>query len=122
MLCEVLIDDTGEDDDEAAKIKQLRLSCCLNIAASKSKLGSYSESIAASNVALELDPTNLKALYRRAEARVKPAGSTAYDFECAIKEQATTCVIATNVTLCARDTVAAFVSLLLSGLVPGKQH
>jgi hypothetical protein len=35
---------------------------------------------------LEFDPENIKALYRRAEARVRPSSATAYDHDCAIKD------------------------------------
>jgi tetratricopeptide (TPR) repeat protein len=82
----VLVDETGADEDEAAQIKKLRLSCCLNIAQCKLKLAKFDEAVKACDTALELDPENIKALYRRAEARVRPSGATAYDHDCAIKD------------------------------------
>mmetsp|Transcript_144536 Transcript_144536/g.254914 ORF Transcript_144536/g.254914 Transcript_144536/m.254914 type:complete len:476 (+) Transcript_144536:85-1512(+) len=82
----VLVDDEGEDEDQKRQIRKLRLMCCLNLAQSKIKLAKFDEAIVAATVALELDPENVKALYRRAEARVRPSGSTAYDHDCAIKD------------------------------------
>lgn len=84
----VLVDDQGSNEEEARQQKKLRLSCCLNLAACKQKLEKYDEAILACNVALELDPENVKALYRRAEARVRPSSSTAYDLDLAIKDLA----------------------------------
>lgn len=84
----VLVDDQGSTEEEAKQQKKLRLSCCLNLAACKQKLEKYEEAIKACDVALELDPNSVKALYRRAEARVRPSSSTAYDHDCAIKDLA----------------------------------
>lgn len=84
----VLVDDHGSTEEEAKQQKKLRLSCCLNLAACKQKLEKYEETVAACDVALELDPRNVKALYRRAEARVRPSKSTAYDHDLAIKDLA----------------------------------
>jgi len=84
----VLVAEEGANEAEAVAIRKFRLSCCLNIAACKIKLVKYDEAVVACNTALELDPENIKALYRRAEARVKPSGSTAYDHDCAIKDLA----------------------------------
>jgi len=82
----VLVDDTGADADEAAQIKKLRLTCALNIAQCKLKLAKFDEAVKACDVVLELDPENVKALYRRAEGRVRPSAATAYDHDCAIKD------------------------------------
>lgn len=84
----VLVDDQGTTEEEASQQKKLRLACCLNLAACKQKMEKYDEVIVACDTALELDPTNVKALYRRAEARVKPSKSTAYDHDLAIKDLA----------------------------------
>lgn len=84
----VLVDDTGSTEEEARQQRKLRLTCCLNLAACKQKLEKYEEAIAACNTALELDPDSVKALYRRAEARVRPSKSTAYDHDLAIKDLA----------------------------------
>jgi len=82
----VLVDDTGADENEAAQIKRLRLTCALNIAQCKLKLTKFDEAVKACDVVLELDPNNLKALYRRAEGLVRPSGATAYDHDMAIKD------------------------------------
>lgn len=82
----ILVDDQGNDDSEAAEIKRLRLQCCLNLAHCKIKLAKWDEAVVASTVALDLDPDNVKALYRRAESRIRPTASTAYDNDMAIKD------------------------------------
>jgi len=82
----VLVDDVGTTEEEAAQQRRLRLTCCLNLAACKQKLQKYDEVIAACDVALELDPRSIKALYRRAEARVRPTKSTGYDHDLAIDD------------------------------------
>jgi len=84
----VLVNDEGSNEDEKRQQQKLRLACCLNLAACKQKLEKYDEAIAACDVALELDPQNVKGLYRRAEARVRPSSSTAYDLDLAIKDLA----------------------------------
>jgi len=82
----VFVDDVGHSEEEGRQQKRLRLTCCLNLAACKQKLEKYDEVIAACDCALELDPCSIKALYRRAEARVRPSGSTAYDLDLAISD------------------------------------
>jgi len=82
----VLVDDTGSDADEKAQIAKLRLQCCLNLSQCKLKLDKFEEAVVAGTSALEMDPDNVKALYRRAEARVRPQASTAYDHDLAIKD------------------------------------
>jgi len=82
----VLVDDTGSDEAQAAQIKRLLLTCALNIAQCKLKIAKFDEAVKACDFALELDPENIKALYRRAEGLVRPSGSTAYDQDMAIKD------------------------------------
>lgn len=84
----VLVDDQGENEADVAAAKKLRQTCCLNLAACKLHLQKYEECIKACDVALELDPGNVKALYRRAEARIRPSKATAYEHDCAIKDLA----------------------------------
>lgn len=84
----VLVDDAGSNEQEAAQQRRLRVTCAVNIAACKLQLQKYDEVIVACNYALELDPKNVKALYRRAEARVRPTRSTGYDRDLAIKDLA----------------------------------
>jgi len=84
----VLVDDPGSTEEDAKRQKKLRLTCALNIAACKLQLQKYEEAIAACDYTLELDPKNVKALYRRAEARVRPSKATAYDHDQGIKDLA----------------------------------
>jgi len=80
----VLVEDIGSNDEEAKQQIKLRMTCALNLAACKQKLEKYEEAVVACDVALELDPDNVKALYRRAEARIRPSKATAYDHDLAI--------------------------------------
>eukprot|EP00933_Yihiella_yeosuensis_P084929 TRINITY_DN99675_c0_g1_i1.p1 TRINITY_DN99675_c0_g1~~TRINITY_DN99675_c0_g1_i1.p1 ORF type:complete len:532 (-),score=151.91 TRINITY_DN99675_c0_g1_i1:73-1596(-) len=82
----VLVEDKGETEEDFARREKLRLQCCLNLAACKQKLGKLDEAIIACDVALQLDPNNVKALYRRAESRIRPTKATAYDHDLAIKD------------------------------------
>lgn len=82
----VLVIDEGADEEEKKQQRKLRLACCLNLAACKQKLEKYDEAIVACDLALELDPDSVKALYRRAEGRIRPSKSTAYDMDLAIKD------------------------------------
>jgi len=54
--------------DEKEQIKQLKLSCYNNCAACYLKLNNTPEVIAQCNNAIDIDPDNVKALYRRASA------------------------------------------------------
>ncbi|KAK6127204.1 hypothetical protein DH2020_039047 [Rehmannia glutinosa] len=55
-------------DDEKLQANSLRLSCYLNDAACKLKLGAYQEVSKLCTKVLELDPYNVKALFRRSQA------------------------------------------------------
>lgn len=81
-----LVDDKGSTEEDAKQQIKLRLTCALNIAACKLQLQKYDEVIAACTAALELDKRSVKALYRRAEARIRPNSSTAYDHDLAIQD------------------------------------
>eukprot|EP00434_Breviolum_minutum_P030828 symbB.v1.2.027260.t1/scaffold2784.1/size70482/1 len=80
----VLVDDVGSTEEEAKWQRKHRALCALNLAACKQKLDKFDEAIAACDAALELDPDNVKGLYRRAE----PVKATAYDHDLAIKDLA----------------------------------
>ncbi|KAH9675196.1 peptidylprolyl isomerase [Citrus sinensis] len=58
-------------DDEKHQANGLRLSCYLNNAACKLKLEDYSETSSLCTKVLELEPLNVKALYRRSQAHLK---------------------------------------------------
>lgn len=82
----VLVDDIGESAANKAQQHKFRVALCINIAACKLKLLKWEEAIVACNTALELEPSNVKALFRRAVARITPGKCTAYDQDLAIKD------------------------------------
>ncbi|OAY43359.1 70 kDa peptidyl-prolyl isomerase [Manihot esculenta] len=55
-------------DDQKCLVKELRLSCLLNNAACKLKLGEYLEASRLCTKVLEQEPLNVKALFRRSQA------------------------------------------------------
>ncbi|KAG7458762.1 hypothetical protein MATL_G00224100 [Megalops atlanticus] len=59
--------DVVDDDDAQKKLEPIALSCILNIAACKLKMQLWQEAIDSCSEALELNQTNTKALYRRAQ-------------------------------------------------------
>ncbi|OLP91072.1 Peptidyl-prolyl cis-trans isomerase D [Symbiodinium microadriaticum] len=83
-----LVDDMGSTEEDAQWQRKHRALCALNLAACKQKLDKFDEAITACDVTLELDPKNVKALYRRAESRIRPTKATAYDHDLAIKDLA----------------------------------
>ncbi|CAH2300611.1 peptidyl-prolyl cis-trans isomerase D [Pelobates cultripes] len=54
-------------DDNIAKLNPIAVSCNLNIAACKLKISDFRAAIESCDEALEFDPSNTKALYRRAQ-------------------------------------------------------
>lgn len=62
-----IIDDEN-DDSVQKKLEPTALSCILNTAACKLKLKLWQEAIASCDEALQLNQTNTKALFRRAQA------------------------------------------------------
>ncbi|XP_027350378.1 70 kDa peptidyl-prolyl isomerase-like isoform X2 [Abrus precatorius] len=63
--------DHSFSDDQKRHANTLRLSCYLNNAACKLKLGEYTEASSLCTKVLECDPSNVKALYRRCQAYLK---------------------------------------------------
>ena len=57
------------NEAEEAKIRELEVPCCLNIAAVKLKESDFDSALAECDKVLEIDPDNLKAIYRRGQAR-----------------------------------------------------
>nr|GME09475.1 peptidyl-prolyl cis-trans isomerase FKBP62-like [Ipomoea batatas] len=62
--------DTSFSEEEKKQSKALKISCNLNNAACKLKLKDYKEAEKLCTKVLELDSTNVKALYRRAQAHM----------------------------------------------------
>nr|KAE8947094.1 hypothetical protein PF009_g3292 [Phytophthora fragariae] len=84
---DMLITDFKCDDAEDQKrLDALKISCYLNIAVAKFKLKEYPVCIRACDDTLELDPKNVKAYYRRAQALITPASSGALEFDRAIED------------------------------------
>lgn len=63
--------DHSFSDDEKCHANALRLSCNLNNAACKLKLGEYREASTLCTKVLEVDPMNVKALFRRSQAYLR---------------------------------------------------
>ncbi|KAF1775477.1 Peptidyl-prolyl cis-trans isomerase, FKBP-type [Phytophthora cactorum] len=84
---DMLISDFKCDDPEDQKrLDALKVSCYLNIAVAKFKLKEYPVCSRACDDTLELDPQNVKAYYRRAQALITPASSGALEFDRAISD------------------------------------
>lgn len=74
------------DNVEKESLTQLKVSCLLNIAACYQKLRQWSSSIKACDAVLEIEHKNVKALYRRAQARILPKSCGAAESEAALKD------------------------------------
>lgn len=66
-------DDNNLSLDDVEEIQELKLTCLLNLSMCFWKTSAWANCIRASTRALEIDPRNTKALYRRAQARIIPA-------------------------------------------------
>eukprot|EP00742_Colponemidia_sp_Colp-10_P010354 GILJ01011365.1.p1 GENE.GILJ01011365.1~~GILJ01011365.1.p1 ORF type:complete len:391 (-),score=69.86 GILJ01011365.1:390-1535(-) len=88
-LCDadlVQINDSGNSRHESELIHTFVLTCYLNLALCYLKLQEPEQAMFACNFALEVDPKNAKALFRRAQARLLPAGAGVLDLELAVKD------------------------------------
>lgn len=63
--------DSGFDDEQKKRAKVLKVTCNLNNAACKLKLKDYKEAVKLTTKVLEVEPQNVKALYRRGQAYVE---------------------------------------------------
>lgn len=63
--------DEAEDSVELVELRSEQLACHLNIALCLIKLKKYEMAIGACDVALAIDPTNVKGLFRRGTARIE---------------------------------------------------
>ncbi|TMW60864.1 hypothetical protein Poli38472_000906 [Pythium oligandrum] len=81
-----VVDFKCDDKNDQERLDSLKVACYLNIAVSKFKLKEYPTCIHACGDALEIEPKNVKALYRRALALITPASSGALEFERALDD------------------------------------
>ncbi|CAG7872428.1 unnamed protein product [Brassica rapa] len=65
--------DSSFDEEDKKKAKALKIACNLNNAACKLKLKDYKEAAKLSTKVLEMDGSNVKAMYRRAQAYMETA-------------------------------------------------
>eukprot|EP00434_Breviolum_minutum_P012707 symbB.v1.2.011201.t1/scaffold718.1/size169569/7 len=73
--------------EEANEAKELVSSCYLNIALASQKLGKFDDmKKACDEVLSKVNPENVKALYRRAQARMGPASAVDADRDAAIQD------------------------------------
>ncbi|KAK7290257.1 hypothetical protein RIF29_04547 [Crotalaria pallida] len=73
--------DTSFSEDEKKQAKALKVACNLNNAASKLKLKEYKEAEKLCTKVLDLESTNVKALYRRAQAYIHLADLDLVEFD-----------------------------------------
>lgn len=73
--------DSSFSDEEKKQAKALKISCNLNSAACKLKLKEYKEAEKLCTKVLEMDSTNVKALYRRAQAYINLADLELAEFD-----------------------------------------
>jgi hypothetical protein len=62
----------GNTANEKRMIREIKISCFLNIAACSIKTKAFEPAVAACEEVLKLEPTNLQAIYRRARATALP--------------------------------------------------
>jgi len=75
------------DEKEAEEVRELVISCYLNIALASHKLGQFDQMKRACDEVLEkINPQCVKALYRRAQARIAPLSSLDADRDAAIED------------------------------------
>ncbi|KAG7388060.1 hypothetical protein PHYPSEUDO_013179 [Phytophthora pseudosyringae] len=74
------------DLEDQKRLEALKISCYLNISVAKFKLKEFAVCIQSCDDTLELDPKNVKAYYRRAQALITPASSGALEFDRAISD------------------------------------
>ncbi|KAH7481805.1 hypothetical protein KRP22_011229 [Phytophthora ramorum] len=75
-----------DNPEDQTRLDALKTSCYLNIAVAKFKLKEYPVCVRACDDTLEIDPQNVKAYYRRAQALITPASSGALEFDRAISD------------------------------------
>eukprot|EP01038_Epipyxis_sp_PR26KG_P010231 gene10231-13763_t len=82
----LLLEYQPKNNDEISKINQLFINCYLNLAVCYQKMNEWMNSIRACDAVLELDNNNIKAYYRRAQARILPLSCGTIDNQQALKD------------------------------------
>ena len=80
------VDIKGDTDEERKRLFDLKLVSYLNIAACNLKLKEFDHVLLACDEALKMDPRNVKALYRKAKARIQNVNSGVEELESAMKD------------------------------------
>lgn len=80
------VDDEGETDFQKKRILELKINTFLNISACNIKVKDFGAAAAACNEVFKLDPTNLRAYYRRARATALPVNAGVPEFRKALKD------------------------------------
>lgn len=78
------VDYLGTNEFEKREVKKMKLQTLLNIASCNIKTKDYESGVEACKEALKLDPSNLKALYRKARAIALPINSGVEEFKKAL--------------------------------------
>ena len=80
------VDLKGHTDDQKKIIHDIKVSAFLNIAACNIKVKAFQEAVQACDEVLKLEPSNIKALYRRARATALPINAGVPDLRKAMKD------------------------------------
>ncbi|KAF4742884.1 hypothetical protein FOZ62_016772 [Perkinsus olseni] len=82
-----VVTDIGQSEEEQARVRELRVQCYSNIAMCQMKLGKemLPEACRTCDVILQLESTNVKAMFRKAKCLVEPASSGDAEVDEAIK-------------------------------------
>ena len=81
-----MVEYSAKDEKEAEQVRAFTVICINNICACYLKAGDFSNCVKSAGDALAVDPGNVKALYRRATARIKPASAGATELDMAIAD------------------------------------
>ncbi|KAF4701339.1 hypothetical protein FOZ63_030111, partial [Perkinsus olseni] len=86
-----VVTDIGQSEEEQARIREHRVQCYSNITMCQMKLGKemLPEACRTCDIILQLDSTNVKAMFRKAKCLVEPASSGDAEVDKAIKLLAT---------------------------------
>jgi Tfp pilus assembly protein PilF len=91
--------------DKLSEIQQIRLACHLNLAFANLNLKRYSSAVEHADQALVIEPRNVKALFRRGEARLgsKDWSAAKDDFQAALTEDPSNTLAKKRLALCNKE-------------------